>query len=440
MRNIRLWAKSVVLACAVMTAHADAPLSPVEQQIIAAVDRGNDSAITLLEAVVNINSGTANLAGVRAVGERFRTEFDALGFRTRWVDGAPFNRAGHLVAEHAGSGGPHILLIGHLDTVFDPDHPFQRFERLSPAEARGPGIIDMKGGDVIIVYALKALAAAGALHGAHVSVIMMGDEEDVGQPRDLARRELRELADAADIAIGFEDGPGDPGLAVIARRGSTGWTLQVAGKGGHSSQIFREEAGAGAIFEAARVLQLFRERLSHEPLLTFNPGVIVGGTAVTFDHEGSRGTAGGKSNVIAAHAIVEGDVRAISHEQLAGAKAAMQAIVAEALPHASSTIEFDDSYPPFAPTDGNRRLLSMYDQASRDTGAGPVAASDPRAAGAADISFTAGRVEMALDGIGLMGRNDHSEQETADLGTLPSQTKRAAVLLHRLTRQAIRRD
>ena len=100
---------------------------------------------------------------------------------------------------------------------------------------------------------------------------MTGDEEDVGQPRDLARRTLREMADAADVAIGFEDGPGDPRLAVIARRGSTGWTLQVEGKGGHSSQIFRDQAGAGAIFEAARVLQLFRERLSREPLLTLTP-------------------------------------------------------------------------------------------------------------------------------------------------------------------------
>jgi glutamate carboxypeptidase len=421
-----------------MTAHAaPIPLDPIEQQIVAAVDRENESALALLEAVVNINSGTTNLAGVRAVGERFRAELDALGFRSRWVDGASFSRAGHLVAEHAGNGA-RLLLIGHLDTVFDPDHPFQRFERLSPTEARGPGIIDMKGGDVIIVHALKALKAAGALQDAHISVIMTGDEEDVGQPRDLARLALRDLADAADVAIGFEDGPGDPRLAVIARRGATGWTLRVAGKGGHSSQIFRAEAGAGAIFEAARVLQLFRERLSHDPLLTFNPGVIVGGTALTFDPERSRGTAAGKSNVIAAHAIVEGDVRAISHEQLASAKAAMQAIISDALPQTVSTIEFDDSYPPFAPTDGNRRLLAMYDKASRDIGAGPVAASDPRAAGAADISFTAGRVEMALDGIGLMGRNDHSEQETADLATLPSQTKRAAVLLHRLTRAGVR--
>jgi glutamate carboxypeptidase len=426
----------IVLACAVMAVHADTPLplDPVEQHIVAAVDRQNDAALALLEAVVDINSGTTNLAGVRAVGDRFRAELDALGFRTRWVDGAPFKRAGHLVAEHEGRG-PRILLIGHLDTVFDADHAFQRFERLSPTEARGPGIIDMKGGDVIIVHALKALQAAGALVNAQISVIMTGDEEDIGQPRESARRDLRELADAADVAIGFEDGPGDPRRAVIARRGSTRWTLQVGAKGGHSSQIFREDVGAGAIFEAARVLQLFRERLSQDPLLTFNPGAIVGGTAVTFDREHSRGTAAGKGNVIAAHALAEGDVRAISPEQLAGAKAAMEAIVAEALPRTSSTLEFDDSYPPFAPAEGNRRLLSMYDKASRDVGAGPVSAADPRLAGAADISFTAGRVAMALDGIGLMGRDDHSEHETADLTTLPSQTKRAAVLIYRLTRE-----
>src|SRR5829696_7702741 len=348
MRQSRRWAIPVVLACAVMTAHADAPLSldPVEQQIVAAVDRQNDAAIALLEAVVNINSGTTNLAGVRAVGDRFRAELDALGFRTRWVDGAPFHRAGHLIAEHEGRG-PHILLIGHLDTVFDADHPFQRFERLSSTEARGPGIIDMKGGDVVIVQALKALNSAGALADAHISVIMTGDEEDVGQPRDLARRDLRALADAADVAIGFEDGPGDPRQAVIARRGSTRWILQVSAKSGHSSQIFGEEIGAGAIFEAARVLQLFRERLSHDPLLTFNPGAIVGGTTVTFDREASKGTAAGKGNVIAGQALVEGDVRAISPEQLAAAKESMQAIVAEALPHTSSRIDFDDSYPPF---------------------------------------------------------------------------------------------
>ena len=86
--------------------------------MIAYVDAHNAEALALLERVVNINSGTQNFAGVREVGAIFRAAFDALGFKTRWVDGAAFQRAGHLVAEHRGTG-PKILLIGHLDTVFE---------------------------------------------------------------------------------------------------------------------------------------------------------------------------------------------------------------------------------------------------------------------------------------------------------------------------------
>ncbi|MEO7962919.1 MAG: M20 family peptidase, partial [Gemmatimonadaceae bacterium] len=103
-------------------------LSREERAMLRFVDAHNDEGLTLLERVVNINSGTLNFAGVRAVGDVFRAQLDSLGFRTRWIDGAPFKRAGHLVAEHAGRG-PRFLLIGHLDTVFEPDHPFQRFER-----------------------------------------------------------------------------------------------------------------------------------------------------------------------------------------------------------------------------------------------------------------------------------------------------------------------
>ena len=406
-------------------------LTPQEQKIVAAVDSGIAASIVLLERVVNINSGSMNFPGVRAVGDVFRAELDALGFTTRWIDGAAFKRAGHLVAERRGKG-PRVLLIGHLDTVFEPDSPFQRFERIDENTARGPGVIDMKGGDVVMLGALKALHAAGGLDRLQLSVVMTGDEELTGDPVSAAREALVAAAKQADIALGFENGPGDPRTAVIARRGTTGWQLRVKAKPAHSSQIFREDIGAGAIYEAARILQAFRDTLGGDAHLTFNPGVMLGGTAVDFDAAQARGTASGKENVIAAQAVAMGDLRALSTAQFDSARKRMLEIVARPLPHTESTLTFEEGYPPLAPMPGNERLLALYDRASRDVGAGAVSAVNPDRAGAADVSFVAGHVTMVLDGIGMMGHSDHTPQETADLATLPSQTKRAALLLHRI--------
>jgi glutamate carboxypeptidase len=415
------------------TAGQGGALNADERGLVAFADKDNAAALTLLEQVVNINSGTQNFKGVRAVGKIFQQQFDALGFKTHWVDGAPFKRAGHLVAEHP-APGPKLLLIGHLDTVFEPNSPFQKVERVDARYMRGPGIIDMKGGNVVMVQALKALQSIGVLASMNITVVLTGDEEDAGEPLALARAALVTAAKGAAAAIGFEDGPGKPETAVISRRGTTTWTLRVTGKPAHSSQIFRDDIGAGAIFEAARVLNAFREKLSTEKHLTFNPGTIVGGTEVSHDPVQTRGTAFGKTNIIAEHAIVQGDMRTLSPEQLASAKKAMEAIVQASLPHTDASITFEDGYPPLAPTDGNRKLLAMYDQASRDVGTGPVTAVDPDRAGAADVSFVATEVPLILDGIGLMGSDDHTVKETADLQTLPSQTRRAAVFLLRLAK------
>ena len=385
----------------------------------------------LLQQAVEINSGTMNFEGVEQVGQLFADAFEVLDFEVSWVDGAEFGRAGHLVARHHGQG-PHLLLIGHLDTVFEADSPFQHFERVGVERAKGPGITDMKGGNVIIVEALAALKEVGVLEDLQVTVVMTGDEESSGRPLSEARRVLLEAADDADVALGFEDGDGNPETAVIARRGYTGWRLTVSGTPAHSSLIFREDVGNGAAFEVARILEGFRRELAGERFLTFNPGVVLAGTQVSYDDAHSTGDAFGKGNVIAEHGVVTGDLRTLTMDQLASAKARMQDIVARHLPGTSAEIEFTDGYPPLAPTEGNRRLLSLYDQASRDLGFGEVSAVDPSAAAPADISFTAGRVAMALDGLGLMGKGGHTVGETADLATLPSQAKRAAVLMYRL--------
>lgn len=422
-----------VLAAAVSAAPAPvrAQLTPRELTIAGGVDHHAGEALALLERIVNINSGTMNIAGVRRVGDILRAELDSLGFTTTWVDGASFNRAGHLVAVHPGNG-PKILLIGHLDTVFEPTSPFQKFERRGDSTARGPGIIDMKGGDVIIITALKALRDAGVLAGMNVTVVFDGDEEAAGSPTMAARQALVDAAQGAAVAIGFEDGAGDPTTAVVARRSATTWKLTATGLAGHASQIFRDDLGAGAVNEAARILSEFYRKLAGEQYLAFSAGMIVGGSGVTMDSTLTAGTASGKTNVIAERVMVSGDMRTISPGQLARTKAAMTEIVSRHLPHTDASIEFLDGYPPMAPTEGNRRLLSLYDRASQDLKFGAVAGVDPSRAGAADVAFVAGVVPMVIDGVGLSGHDDHSDRETADLRMLPVQAKRAAVLLHRL--------
>jgi glutamate carboxypeptidase len=412
--------------------NSGATLSATERTLVKSVDAHNANALALLIKIVNINSGTMNFAGVRQVADVLSAQLDSLGFRTRWVDGAPFHRAGHLVAEHPGSG-PKLLLIGHLDTVFEPDNPFQKFERLDDSTARGPGVIDMKGGDVIIVYALRALKDAKQLDKMNITIVFDGDEEESGTPLELARATLVEAAKGATAALGFEDGSGDPKTAMTSRRGAGSWSLISSGTPSHSGQIFTPEVGAGAVFESARVLNEFYTKLGHEQYLTFNPGVALGGTAVTLDSTGTVGNASGKDNVVAAQMKVTGDLRTISPAQFDKAESTMKDIVAHPLPGTKSEISFETGYPPMAPTEGNRKLLAIYDKASRDVGSGGVVAVDPSKAGAADISFVANLVPMSIDALGLSGHDDHTDKETADLRMLPVKTKRTAVFLLRLS-------
>jgi glutamate carboxypeptidase len=407
--------------------------SAAESALVKRVQAQEQSSIALLEQIVNVNSGTLNFAGVRQVAELLRPHFEALGFKVRWEDGAAFGRAGHLIAEHPGPGR-HVLLIGHLDTVFEPSHPFQRFERIDAQTVRGPGTSDMKGGLVVALAALTALEQTQALDGMHITMVMMGDEEDAGQPISAARAALVEAAKAADVAIGLENGADDPKTALTARRGYTGWRIDVKARSAHSSQIFTDDVGAGAIYELSRILHTFYDELHGEELLTFNPGLIAGSTQLNFDQEKLHAETFGKDNIVAPVAVATGDLRTISAEQLERTKERMRKIVAASLPQTSATIAFTDSGPPMPPTEGNKKLLAMYDAVSRDLGFGAVTAVDPRRAGAADISYAADYVEMAIDGIGLLGRGNHTPEELADLRTFPIQSQRLAVLLLRLNK------
>lgn len=409
------------------TAHA-AP-SAVEKRIAAAVDRRTDAALELLAETVNVPSATENLAGVRAVGEIYAREFRALGFETRWVDVPPeMKRAGHLVATHRGKrGGPRLLLIGHLDTVLQGE-PFRR----DGNRAYGSGSSDMKGGNLVALEALRALQATGELRAMNVTVVFTGDEEDPGSPQLVTRESLLAAAADSDIALAFEGSA--PGKGVIGRRGIGSWRLHVTGVQGHSSGIFGDARGYGAIFEAARILDLFRAEL-REPNLTYNPSVIVGGTSVSYETATKSGTALGKTNVIPREVRVEGDLRYLGAAQYESARARMQAIVAANLPQTSAQIVVENEYPSMAPNPGSERILGVLDSVSRDLGAGPVVAQPPIERGAGDIAFVCGDGRLAcLDGLGTDGENDHAPGEYALLDSLPLQVKRAAILMHRLAR------
>jgi glutamate carboxypeptidase len=416
-----------------LPAHAQG-VSPVERRIIEAVDARVTQAEALLERVVNVNSGTMNPAGVRRVGEIYQAELDALGFTTRLVDMSAVQRGPHLFGEREGRG-PRVLLIGHLDTVFEEDSPFQRFTRLENGWAAGPGTEDMKGGNGVIVLALQALRDAGVLDDMNLVVALIGDEEDTGDPLSISRRDLVEAARRSDFGLGFEGGVGGRNSATVARRGFTGWKLAVKGTPGHSSLIFKPAFGFGAVFELARILNGFRQELEGEEYLTFNPGVVLGGTTVDFDQMQGRGTAFGKTNIIAETAVAAGDLRTVSVEQRGRIKQRMRAIVAQALPGTSATLEFEDSSPPMAPTPANYALLARLQEVARDLGQGPVEAVDPAERGAADIQFVANDVGAALDGLGVVGDGGHTVDEKLDLGSLPFMARRAAVLIYRLTRE-----
>ena len=403
----------------------------IEKKITQHIDKSLAHSASLLEKTVNINSGTMNFDGVKKVGALYQAEFDAMGFETQWVDGEEFNRAGHLVASF-GSTGPKILMIGHLDTVFAKDDAFQNYKRIDDNHVAGPGITDMKGGDVIIIAALKALKELDLLDKVSVKVVMTGDEESSGSPLSLSKKALIDAAIWADIALGFEDADGDIKTAVVARRGSIGWQLDVTGKPAHSSQIFTDTIGYGAIFEVARILNTFREELAGVGNITFNPGLIAGGTEVTVQPENSIVQGFGKTNVVAKEVTVKGGIRTLTPEELTKAKNLMQDIVTRSLPHTSATLTFEEGYPPMAPTEQNYALLKMYSDVSESLGYGPVEPVNPRNAGAADISFAADHVDMAIDGLGLMGEGGHTKDEIADMTSFAQNIHKAAVLIYRL--------
>ena len=408
-----------------------AALTPAESAVRDAVATQLERHVALLGQAVNIASGTTNHAGVRAVGALFAREFEALGFTTRWVSlPDSLHRAGHLVAEHPGNRGLRLLLIGHLDTVFEGEN--QRWVR-EDTVARGAGATDMKGGDVAMLLALRALADAGQLADMHVTVVMTGDEELPARPLSVARAALIDAAKASDLALAFEGG--SPTRVAIGRRGTSQWTLQVRARQAHSSGIFAQGVGYGAVYEGVRIIDEWRRTMAGERGLTFNVGLLGGGERVQLDSTGNALAASGKDNIIPPTFVASGDLRFLRDAQRDSARARMQAIVARApLPGATAELRFEEGYPAMAVTAQNERLLAIFDGASRALGYPAVGTTAPENRGAGDVSFVAPYIP-GIDGLGTDGRGSHSPEESVSLPSLRMAAERAALFMARLARE-----
>lgn len=416
------------------------PLTSEEKAIVASVDKNETASNELLEKLVNINSGTHNLEGVRAVAKVMEAQLKELGFEVKFIpmDQAPddVHRAGVLVATHtcpqAGQCGKRMLLIGHMDTVFEKNSPFQTYS-VKGNVGTGPGVNDMKGGLVDMLFALKGLLAADVLKKMEINVVLSGDEEAHGEPASISRRDMMEAAHRSDVALEFEGTPRIDGVfyGSVSRRSSITWHIRTTGETGHSSGIFSKDKGYGAIYELTRILDGFRTQLP-EPYLTFNVGMVLGGTAITVDEAGNNGTATGKDNVIAPAAYASGDIRTISNEQTERVEKKMRAIVAEHLAKTGATIEFGEGYPAMAPTAENRALLGILNKANASLGFAAMPELDPMKRGAGDIAFVADIVP-GLAGVGATGQGAHEAGETIDLEAQPVNTKRDALLMYRLS-------
>ncbi len=419
-------------SCIAVLVIAQTPLSKSEQNIVKTVDDNLFSTLKLLETSVNINSGTYNIDGVKKVGSLYAKELEAMGFTIEWINMPDsVKRAGHLVAFRKGKNGKKLFLIGHLDTVFEPDMPANPYTLLNDSTATGQGVNDMKGGDVLVIAALKALFQNGLLDETSITIYFTGDEENAGKPKEITRGDFIERAKQHDIALGFETAS-SLNIVATARRGASDWLLEVEGRQAHSAGVFGS-AGYGSIYEASRIINEFREKLSKEEFLTFNRGIFIGGSEVNYDKLNQQGTAMGKTNIISPKTVVKGDLRFLSEEQKEKARENMRQIVSQNLPGTKAKISFSDGIPSMPPTEGNNKLVTIVNNVSLALGYGEVKAGNPGSRGAGDISYVAKYIDC-LDGLGASGRGAHAPGETINLKEYPQLIKRTAILIYRLTR------
>ncbi len=362
-------------------------------------ERGPDME-ELLAQLVEISSHTPDKAGNDEVAAAYAGAARALGRGA--LDGAvhlsPSGSYGHHVTltTQAGRGAGVVLLLGHHDTVF-PKATFAGF-REDGELLRGPGVLDMKGGLVVIAFALGALAEAGLLARTPVRVVSVSDEE-VGSPE--GKLLVREAGNGAHAALVFESGRKDD-LIITRRKGTGGLTVTAHGKGAHAGNLHHE--GKNAIWTLARFIDRAQGLTDYDRGVTVNVGKISGGI--------------GKNTVPdEAQALV--DFRFIEAADGAELDASLRQAAGDAaasVPGTSVTVTGGVSRPPLQRTDASAQLAAEYGACA--TAAGLGCAESPLLGGGSDANTAAALGIPAIDGLGPRGRGFHTVDEFIERASL----------------------
>ena len=377
------------------------------------VDSQLPTFIAELEALVSIDSGSYTKAGVDRVGRWIGAALGELGGRVEYRAHGRYGDT--LVASFGGrpSGGARrALLIGHLDTVFEPGTAAARPFRITGGRAYGPGVTDMKSGLLAGVHALRALRetlgeAAQGLPFERLVFIANPDEE-VGSPSSTPY--IREAALASDVALVLECARAN-GDVVSARKGVIDVELLLTGRAAHAG--IEPEKGRSAILEAAHKTIALHELPRRSPGVTCNVGVIRGGT---------------RPNVVPESAVLEVDLRAPTREGFEAAEGELRAIAGRAfVPDVACELIERARHEPMEKSAASARLVAQLQGLAERLG---LSVNDAATGGASDANTTAGLGVPTLDGLGPVGGEDHSPREYLELDSVgPRVTLLAALLL-----------
>jgi glutamate carboxypeptidase len=384
--------------------------TPGPAAIRAAVEADLPAFLVDLERLVNIDCGSYTPAGVNEVATFTAAFLADLGAR---VERRPDPTSAHgdtVVATFDGpAGAPRVLLIGHMDTVFDPGTVAQRPFTIDGAGiARGPGVTDMKAGLLAGLYALKTLLrdAPDGLPFERLTFIANPDEE-IGSPTSTPH--IRAAAAEADVALVLECARAN-GDIVSARKGIADTRIVVTGRAAHAG--VEPEKGRSAILEAARIVRQLHALNGRWHGVTVNVGTINGGT---------------RPNVVAAQCELEVDLRSISGDALDTARAEVAAVaLATEVPDVTVEVTTRHMWRPMEKLERSRRLVDHAQAVAATLG---FEVHDTLTGGASDANTTSGMGVASLDGLGPIGGNDHAPAEYLEIGSIVPRTALLAGLL-----------